>query len=232
MKHGIGTITLIAALSLFASCAARYDVRVSEDGSASVGISASLGPRAANLIAQLAGTPADGAPAPLDAAAVSRALETAAGFRSARLGNPDPRTLSGSIELDRIDGFLAPRFVSVERGTDGGGSVAVRLDRGAAAELLASLSPDLSDYLSALMAPIAGGEALSGGEYLELLTAVYGAGIAREMEESRIAVSLRLPGPVVSVSGGSAAGNAAEFSLPLIDLLTLDRPLFLEAAWR
>ncbi len=230
MKHSVVLLVLFPLLS-FVSCAARYDVALTAEGAASIELSASVGPRTANLIANLAGTPAGDAVPLLDASEIGRALRSSAGVRAVDLRNRDPRSLAGRVSVDDFSRFLSPRFIRVER-TGSGGRASIDLDRSSAAELLASLSPDIGDYLSALMAPVSTGDSMTAEEYVGLVSSVYGEGVAREIREARVLVSLDLPGEAFDVKGGTAAGRAAEFTLPLLDFLTLEKPISLGASWR
>lgn len=222
---------LCIVLLVLPSCSARYAVVVDGDGSARVDLSASVGARTSALIANLAGLPSGSSTPIADAAAVSRALASEPGVASASLANTDPRSISGTLAISRPDLFLSPRFVRVEAGKTGG-KVTVSFDRVSAPEVLGSLSPDIGDYLSALMAPVATGEKMGGREYLELVSSVYGSGVAGEIRDGRIVVVLTLPGVAAAALGGAVSGNTASFSLPLLDFLTLERPVLLEASWR
>lgn len=217
---------------LFFSCAAVYDVSVGKDGSAALSFSATVGPRAATLVSNLAGVPASSSAPLVDAAAAERSLRGASGVRQVSLKNADSRSLSGTLSVSRLDRFLSPRFARVVHLESGGGRVSLSMDRASAPEILASLPPELSDYLSALMAPIATGEELSGPDYLDLVSSVYGEGIAREIRDAKIRVALSLPGPAASAAGGSIGSGKAEFVFSLLEILTLERPLTIEAAWR
>ena len=221
---------LCGALLALSSCSARYDVVVERDGSARVDLSSTVGVRTAALISNLAGLPGGAAPL-IDAAAVSRSLSGEPGVSSALLANPDPRSVAGRLSLSRPDLFLSPRFFRITR-AGSGGTVTVSLDRTSVPEVIGALPPEIGDYLSALMAPVATGEDLDGPQYLELVSSVYGSGVAGEIRDAVFKVSLNLPGPATSVRGGSASGNTANFTLPLLDFLTLERPILLEAAWR
>jgi hypothetical protein len=89
----------------------------------------------------------------------------------------------------------------------------------------------VEEYLSALMAPVVLGEYMSSGEYLSLISMVYGRPLADEIAEARIKASIEFPRPVTSVSGGSSSGKRAEFDIPLLDILVLERPLRYEVYW-
>jgi hypothetical protein len=94
------------------------------------------------------------------------------------------------------------------------------------------LSPEVNQYLSALLAPVATGEVISKAEYLSLVAAIYGKPIADEIAASSIRVVLEFPGTITGIRGGAAKGPKAEFTIPLPDLLVLEQPLSYEISWR
>jgi hypothetical protein len=98
--------------------------------------------------------------------------------------------------------------------------------------MLAYISPDIVAYLSALMAPLATGEAMTKKEYLALIASIYGSGIADEIAAAFFNATIDLPGPVQSVKGGTFSGKRAEFAIPLVDLLVLEKPLTYEVVWK
>jgi hypothetical protein len=96
---------------------------------------------------------------------------------------------------------------------------------------MALISPEVSDYLSAFMAPVVTGEELSKAEYLDLVSSLYGRALADEIAAARIYASVDFPGPLQSVRGGNFSGRRAEFTVPLIDLLVLENRLEYEVRW-
>jgi hypothetical protein len=238
----LAALPAFALLSLLSACSGRYDVAMRGDGAADVSFSASLEPQTARLIVNLSGLGGDAPSAgPLiDAAALARSLKAAPGAASAALRNPDARSVGGTVSIGDLDRFLATpaggaksadRFIRVERSSSGG-RLAVSLDRASGPSLLANLSADVADYVSALMAPIATGEELTRAQYLDLVASTYGKGIAAEIAGSTVRASIELPGPATAARGGTFAGRRVEFSLPLVDLLVLERPILLEASWK
>jgi len=171
----------------------------------------------------------------LDAAAFNRSLQTAPGVATAALRNSSQEKIEGTVGISRIGDLLnagADRFVRYEApsGTSPG-RLGVRLDRGSAPRLLAQIAPETVDYLSALMAPAATGEALSKEEYLALVESVYGKALALEIAASRVTAAITMPNTVKSVKGGTSSGREARFNIPLADLLVLERPLDYEITW-
>lgn len=221
------------------SCSARIDGRLSIDGRAEISLRAGLEPRMAVLIGKLSGLDgraAEGLPL-VDGSAVAASLRASPGIGAASISNLDRRTVSGTISITDIDSFLTPsagggRFARYERTSSGRGSLVITLDRSTAPQVLERISSDVVDYLSALMAPAATGEALSRKEYLDLVASVYGPGIVEELRAARLRSAVEVPGTVISVSGGTFSGKQATFDLPLLDVLVLDAPIRLEIVWK
>jgi hypothetical protein len=234
-------LLLVPLALIFGSCSSRINGALRQDGTGDLSLQAALEPRMAALIRSLAALSRDGglpAEAPLiDGAAISRSLAGAPGIASAALANTGPTAIAGSLAVSRAEELLAlpgnqtGRLIAYEQGP-AGGLLTITIDRLSGPPLLALISEDVKDYLSALMAPVSTGEALSKAEYLALVAAVYGRGIAEEIAAARIRFSLDLPGPVLSARGGSFAGSRAQFEVPLADLLVLESPLVYEIRWR
>lgn len=246
LRSVLAPLCCIAVLTLAAaSCSGRYDLILRADGGADVKLSASVEPLTARLVTNLAGFASGSGSLPtepiLNAAALMQSLKASPGVASASLRNPDSRNIAGSIVIRDVERFLATngadgshpaaRFIRVDRSASGG-RLTVSLDRAAGPALLANLSPDIVDYLSALMAPIATGEELSREDYLALVTSMYGGGIAAEIAGATIRASIELPGNATSVRGGSMTDRRVDFSIPLVDLLVLEKPVILEAVWK
>jgi hypothetical protein len=230
-------LCLVLSFAVFSSCAARISGELRQGGAGDFTVSASLEPRMSSLIrsfAAMAGGGGTEAPV-LNGQAVSRSLSVAPGVESAALGNTGPAALEGPVKIANIRDFLAPArdkrgFIVLEESASGG-SLRLTLNRDLGPDILSLISPEVSDYLSALMAPIATGEVLSKTEYLELAASVYGKPIADEISKASIRAFLDFPGRLSSVRGGTFSGRRAEFNIPLLDLLVLESPLVYEIVW-
>jgi hypothetical protein len=172
----------------------------------------------------------------IDGPAIGASMAAAPGIARVSLRNTGPAAVEGEILISRIDDFLsqpenrgAERFITY---TPSPGRLTLSLDRNSGPRIIALVSPEVKDYLSALMAPVATGEKLSGTEYLNLVASVYGRAAADEIAAARIYASVDFPGPLQAVRGGSFSGRRAEFAVPLLDLLVLENPLEYEARWQ
>jgi hypothetical protein len=245
--------SLALLLLIAASCTARINGSLQGDGRADLQIYVALEPRITALIGGLAaagGAMQPGAPI-LDGPAIAASMAKAPGVASAVFKNTAPTAIEGPVKIARIGDFLAPGLAAsaaldTARGKKGpsfitfeqnvaprtGGRCTINLSLESGPEILALISPDMGDYLSALMAPLATGEALTKTEYLTLAASVYGRGIADEISKAFFRASIDFPGPVQSVTGGTFSGKKAEFAIPLLDILVLETPLSYEVTWR
>ncbi|GHV95335.1 hypothetical protein AGMMS50293_16550 [Spirochaetia bacterium] len=230
----------------FSSCAAQIRGPLNADGSADLQIRASLEPRMAALIRSLSAVatgPAMDGPL-LDGPAIAQSMSNAPGISSVSFSNTAPAAIEGPVRVSQIGDFLAAGgsapggstsgssgFISFEQ-SSGRGRCSIGLSRETGPEILSLLSPEISEYLSVLMAPLATGEQISKAEYLELVSTVFGKALADEISRSTIRVSIDFPGAIQSVRGGTFSGRRAEFTVPLPDLLVLETPLSYEVIWK
>ncbi|MDR2159538.1 MAG: hypothetical protein LBP23_05680 [Treponema sp.] len=240
-RKSTGPVSLIFIFFIFSSCNARIQGVLDTGGGGEFTVSTALEPRMSTLIRSLSkaggGRPSPDAPV-LDGAAIARSMEQAPGMAAVSLRNTGPAAIDGLVTISRLGDFLAPAggsgFISLEQpGPEGrGGRLSINLHRESGPEMLALLSPEVSDYLSALMAPLSTGEVLTRAEYLDLVASVYGRAVADEIAGGRIRVSVDFPGPVGGIRGGTFSGKRAEFDLSLPDLLVLEQPLNYEVVWK
>jgi len=235
---------------IFASCTAQISGSLKEDGQADLQIYAALEPRMTALIAGLAaasGMTQPGSPNDtliLDGPAISASMSSAPGVASVALKNIAPAAIQGPVQISRVSDFLArgktggktqaskgPSFVVFQQGKAGGRCV-VNLNRDSGPEILGLISPEVGEYLAALMAPLATGEALTKTEYLTLVGSVYGKGIADEISKAQVRTYIDFPGTVQGVRGGTFSGRRVELAIPLLDILVLEKPLIYDVTWK
>jgi hypothetical protein len=226
-------VTILLLLSF--SCSARIDGVVREGGAAELTLRTALEPRTSALIRSFRGFMGEAADTPvLDGQAISLSMATAPGVRSVSLVNTGPEAMDGGISITNVGDFLASgggnRFITFTEGRDAS-SIVVVLDRNSAPDLIARLSPEVEEYLMALMAPAVTGEPDSRLEYIALISAVYGRPLANEISEAKIHASIEFPRSIKTIRGGTSAGRQAEFEVPLLDVLVLESPLRYEVSW-
>jgi hypothetical protein len=223
----------------FGSCGAAITGKLERGGAGDFDISASLTPAVTGKIRDfmtLSGAAPNDAGPLINAPEIALSMSKAPGVAQASLRNTGPASLEGSITIANIGEFLAPSgkagFITFTENSGGGGRAAITLNRETAPAMLSLISPDVTYYLHFLFAPIVTGDPLSREEYLDQVRLFHGPTVAEEISRAGIRVSVELPGPLVSVRGGSFSGARAEFTIPLADLLVLERPLGYEAVWR
>jgi len=226
---------LFLAVLAFSSCTAKIDGSIKADSSAVLTVNMSIGQKVTALIKNMATASGQENIQILDGQSISKALSQSPGIESVSLKNTSQSAVDGQIKVSKISLFLAESngkgYITFEQGAGGGKCVfSVNIDNGQV--ILKSLSKDISDYLNALMAPIATGEKMTKSEYLELVASFYNKGISDEIAASKIRVSVEFPGVVTNVKGGTFTGKKANFDIPLIDLLVLQTPLVYEVSWK
>jgi len=237
MKNIFLAVVTAALLLAFPSCASRINGSLAEGGQADLGINAELKPGMSALITRLAalsGTP--GAPL-LDGSSLAASMAKAPGIASVSFTNKTPSSIEGPVKISQINDFLssgkASGLISFEqKNAAGEGYCAVNFNLASGPQMLGLISPEITMYLSALMAPIATGEALTRPEYLNLVASVYGKAIADEISSSSIRASVNFPGAIQRVKGGNFSGKRADFDIPLLDILVLETPLSYEVVWK
>jgi hypothetical protein len=220
---------LFFILMSLCSCSAKISGALYEGGSADIALTTALEPRMSALIRSFQAFAGGGGGLVLDGDAMARSMANAPGVTSVTLTNTAPAALEGAVAIGHVGGFLSLGGRAFMDYTEG--RLVIYLDLDTAPEVIALLSADARDYLSALMAPAATGEPLTRPAYLALVTALYGKPIADELSTAAIHASLDFPAPITSIQGGTAAARRADFTVPLLDLLVLDHPLRYEVTW-
>lgn len=225
-------------LAAFSSCSAGIEGVVREGGAAEISLKTSLEPATVALIRSIRGFMGEKADAPiLDGPEISRSLAVSPGILAVSLKNTGPTGLEGGISISNVGDFLASddvktRFITYKEGRGAGNSsVTISLDRESAPFIIARLSAEVGEYLSALMAPAVLGVKSSRQEYIQLLAMVYGRPLADEIAAARIRVSIEFPRQLIAVIGGTVAGRRAEFDILLTDLIVLEHSLNYEVKW-
>jgi hypothetical protein len=232
-------------LLLLSACTARITGNLEAVGAGDFEVSAALTPRMSTLIRSFSAALGDGG-APghtIDGETIARSMGAAPGVASVSFRNTGPDAIEGPVKISRLGDFLAAAgpsgtgagFISFEQappGSSGPSRCTVTLNRDSGPRILALISPDVADYLSALMAPIATGEELSKDEYLDLAASLYGRDLADEIRGAFIRASIIFPGPVSAVREGTWSGRRVEFNISLTDLLVLETPLLYEVWWQ
>ena len=233
-------IFLVAVFLLgFSSCASLINGSLMAEGQTNLEIQAELKPGMSALIgrfAALSGTAKPDAPL-LDGPSLAKSMSAAPGVASVSFTNKTASSIEGPVKIARINDFLssggASGFISFEqKNSSGEGHCTANINLASGPQILDLISPEISMYLKALMAPIATGEALSKAEYLTLVGSVYGRGIADEIAVSAIRASVYFPGAIQRIKGGTFTGRKAEFEIPLLDILVLETPLNYEVVWK
>jgi len=233
-KQAILLLLLFIIVVTFLSCATQINGTISADGSAAFNTRMSLEPGITALLHRLFIAGGQASRQTLDGPTIAQSMANAPGIASVTFSNTSPTAIEGQIQISQINDFLAAtdgrRFISFTQSRTGG-RFTFNVNRTDSPAILALLSPDITDYLNALMAPIATGEVMTKNEYLMEVASFYNRTIRDEIASSRIRAAIDFPGPVTNVRGGTFSGRRVNFDIPLIDFLVLETPLSYEVTW-
>jgi hypothetical protein len=224
----------VFAMLIF-SCAARISGKLDQGSAGDFTAAIRLQPRISALIGSFQNLSGEKRAQIIDGPAISNSMSKAPGIALVSFKNTSDTSIEGPVKISKIGDFLASSgagFIRFEPSSGGAGRCTINLRREQGPEILLFISPEITAYLEALMAPLATGEELSRAEYLELVGSMYGKGIADEISASTISASIDFPGQVQTVQGGTFSGARAEFQIPLLDLLVLETPLSYAVTWR
>ncbi|MDR2467577.1 MAG: hypothetical protein LBD22_01290 [Spirochaetaceae bacterium] len=229
------SLVLIILLVAFTGCELRINGAVNQAGRAELSVSGALGTKITALLRRVTAQSGAAATRPLlDAAELTTQLRAIAGIEHAEFKQKGSGGIEGQLVISKISSFI-PQYIPytlVWEEAAHSGKMMLRIDRTNGPAILALFSPDLGDYLSALMAPIATGEELTKNSYLELLNSVYNAEIAAEIAAARLKLTLTVPGEISTIRGGAYTGRQAVFDTALLDFFVLEKPLLYEIQWR
>ncbi len=216
---------------MLASCAVRQEIDLAPDGSGRVAIQVDLQPRFAawmESMAEEARTLGLSKGGLFDEAAIRKGAASFPGVTVSRLAFPSRERLEMTLELSDITALAGPvvagrpPLVSLERS---GSRRTLRVHLDAANYLrIRPLFPGSDNQLFDVLGPQEKNP-YSPSEYDEVLAFTVGDDAPRWARASRIGVTVRVPGRVVSQQGGRIEGNTVRFDIPLLDVLLLAEPL-------
>ena len=232
IRRFAGIAAILAALMLSA-CTGRFDARLGAKGGATieakVGIPALVGAKLRALSGLAATTPV------FDANAVDKALLVRKGIASTSASCPDPDSLSLSATISDLGALLGSPDIASLIAFDDAGAVkrlTLRFSRGHGQDILALLPGIDPGLVEALSPPALGGGDYTKAEYRDALATILGTKAMPAFDAASIDLSVTIPGTIVAFSGGKADGSTWKASIPLLDLLVLEKPIELSLSWR
>jgi hypothetical protein len=236
----LGTAFLTAALIL-ASCSASVSSAIKSDGSARVSIEAEMPTAIAAKLRKLASA-GSSSQSPMqgpifDPEAIRKSLEARPGIDIVELSQPTPDSIRLVLTVRNLQDLAAsPDFESsglfgVRRGP-ASTEFRFRLERGkmkALSALFSGIDPNLMDALSP---PALEEDPLSLAEYKTMLKSVLGEKAMPAMEAAAVRLSITAPGKVLASEGGSLSGSTLTATIPILEILVLDKPVEAWLSWK
>jgi hypothetical protein len=239
----LGAVFMVGIL-LLASCSATVSSIIKTDGSAKISVQADVPPALAAKFRKLAAagsspSAAPGAtPEPLfNAAAIKKSIAARPGLTLTSLSEPNPESIRVDVTATSLEALAASPdlkgsdIITIARGP-GWTECRFRLERTKAASfsnLLAGIDPQL---LEALSPPALEEDPVSSAEYKTMLKSVLGDKAMPALEAAAFSFSLTAPGTVLSSEGGSLSGSTLSASIPMLEVLCLEKPIEIRLRWK
>jgi hypothetical protein len=226
---------LSLACLVVVSCAVRQEVDLASDGSATVAVRVDLQPAFADWLASMAEDAKtlgvkQGSSGIFDEQAIRKGAASFAGVTVTRLAIPSRERLEMTLALADITALAGAQpadagrrpLVTLER-NGSRRTLRVYLDAANYARIK-PLIPGADNQLFDSLGPQEKNP-YTETEYDDVLAFTVGDDAPKWVRSSRIEVSVRVPGRIVSQKGGRVEGNTVRFEIPLLDALLLREPL-------
>jgi hypothetical protein len=236
----IGAVFL-AATVLFSACSAQASSVIKTDGSATISVQASMPEALAAKFRKLASVGDSSGAGQTDsffnASAIRSSLAKNPGITVLSLEQPGPYSINLELSERSLDELASSSdlkkagVLTLARGPHWT-ECRFRLARGEASALSAlmpGIDPNLLDTLSP---PALEEDPVTVDEYKTMLKTVLGGKAMPAMEAASIKLSITAPGAVIDSGGGSLSGSTLSATLPIIDLLVLEKPIEVWIRWK
>ncbi|HEY9055364.1 MAG TPA: hypothetical protein VIO60_11160 [Rectinemataceae bacterium] len=230
-----------ATAALAASCSGRMETSIRNDLSARVAIRVEVPDALAARVRQIGGM-APGSPL-FNAQKIRDEFEGRSTMNLVDLSVPNPESMTSVIWIPALpslasdSSLVPPGLLSLKTVPAGGGKPAMKelsfsLDRQNAAKAF-KLFPGLDSRLvESLSPPALETDPLSAADYrMNLETVIVGKKAMPAFDACFIEISVIAPKSILESGGGTALGQVFKAKIPLMDILTLERPVAFRLMW-
>jgi hypothetical protein len=242
----LGAAFLAATLFILASCSASVSSEIRTDGGARISVQAEIPTALSAKFRKLASVGSSSqaaqaspsAPQPFfDAAAIRKSLAARPGIELVDLTQPSPDSIRIELTARSLEELAASPdlkgsgIITISRGS-GWTEFRFHLERGGA-KALSSLFPGIDPYLmEALSPPALEDDPVSLVEYKTMLKSVLGDKAMPAMEAAALRLSITAPGTVQSSGGGSLSTTTLTATIPIVEVLALEKPVDIWIRWK
>lgn len=226
-------VILLVAGNFLTSCSVRENIYLNRDGSGTVSSRVEVKQILANYFSNLAevtGNSKELSDGKLfDTEEIKAEIKKQPGVEVKSIKASGENILTTELEFRDISkvfknekGTAAVNVVSLK--DDGGNKVfRFHLDKKNFKQL-STLIPILSNPIIESLGP-QDGDSTTESEYLDMMSFALGENGPKAVKNSMVKVIVHIKGKVISQKGGKISGNVVTFSIPLIKLLLLNKPL-------
>lgn len=219
VRRKIVIFLLCAVCVFFLGCTPTMEVQAQTDGNYSVSYDVALGKVFMDTIASVAGE--EQKTSIFDANEFQSQL-TASGLANVAVKTPAVNQLAISTQINTKEkgAFPASKIISSER-IGGKNQMTLMLSPESVRAIYNALPERTRSYIDLFMSPVITGDTMPKSEYTELVSMVYGKLLADELLGASLSLVLSAPNKKAQ----------QKFSVPIIDLLLLEKPMSFSISW-
>ncbi len=225
---------VLASAGLLGACSSQVAVAVLAEGGARITLKAEVPATVATKLRKLGSLGPD---EPLfNPGAFRRSLAARPALRVVSASAPTSDSMAAELALRSLAELAAdPQLAAADmfRYSEGPGWAEFRLrlarDQGAALlDLFPGINPDV---LAALSPPALDSDPVSASEYRQMLIGILGEKALPALDGAALTMRIALPGAIIRQTGGQAVAGGFMLGIPLLDLLTLEKPIECSVRW-
>ncbi len=242
-RYCIGIVSILACalfLSLVSSCSVNQTLSLSVSGSGKIGLDVALKPVFVRYLLDLSeavSETADRSKAEIfKLDEIQKTLLAKPGVTITKIVSQRQDSLSLEFGCSSLGSLVA----SVKK--EGVRDILTLREKGGVKELAFHLDKQnykqLADFFPLLKNPVfeslspQENEDISETDYLDIILFALGDGGPDAVKASTVTVKLLVDGTIISQKGGQQNGNTVTFTLPLIKILVLDKPIDLSVSYK
>lgn len=207
------------SLTFFSGCVPVLEVEVKADGGYTVSYAVALGEKFIDTISSVTGAGID---TPVFNADEFKSQLAKTGMKNIYAVTPALNAIVLSVPISAKEKNIFSDSKMISRNVvSGKNNMTLTLSSESLIKIYNALPEETRAYIDLFMAPVFTGETMTKDEYVELVSMVYGNPLAEEITDAKLTLAMSPP----------EKKNQKRFSVPLIDLLLMSKPVSFSVSW-
>jgi hypothetical protein len=220
--------------ALLASCSMKQSVTLDKSGSATVRFNYLVSQQVAETMIGLMNLNGNAAaPAPkglFDVEGIRKGFEKNKQVTVKSLSAPTNTSIKGELVYDNFEqafGTGDAQKTGLVRFLKGNGKTTISLHfaKDTISQIASIFPQDQRAYVDIFAPPAVEGTEMNEADYLDMLKSLFGDSVVPEARKSSLELAFTPAGKIIEQKGGSVQGNTVTFTIPILKILVLEKPL-------